>query len=249
MFCQKCGTEVSEEAAFCLKCGFKLQTDPTPSISNKALWLAAIAAAVSIGTAMISILPRSDSTSTQDVSSTVEMAVAPSATLTPSPSPLPTPKPSPTPSRLPRSTGPTAQRPRYVNRAPEPETQQPGVQPAPPRAQTIVRDSFTINAGRFVFYPIPPNVNGAPVRVTGLFEAQGGRNDIECYIMDETGFTNFKNGNSAKTYYNSGRATVGNIHAVVAPRGQNYYVVFNNNFSSFTSKAVKASVIALYLGQ
>jgi hypothetical protein len=87
------------------------------------------------------------------------------------------------------------------------------------------------------------------VRVTGLFEAQGGRNDIECYIMDEAGFTNFKNGNSARTYYNSGRATVGNIHAVVSPRGQNYYVVFNNTFSTFTPKAVKASVIALYLGQ
>lgn len=85
--------------------------------------------------------------------------------------------------------------------------------------------------------------------MTGLFEAQGGRNDIECYIMDEAGFTNFKNGHNAKTYYNSGRATVGNIHAVVAPRGQNYYVVFNNAFSSFTPKAVKASVIALYLGQ
>jgi hypothetical protein len=134
-------------------------------------------------------------------------------------------------------------------RTPEPESQQPDVQPARPRAQTIVRDSFTINAGRFVFYPIPPNVNGASVRVTGLFEAQGGRNDIECYIMDEAGFTNFKNGHRAKTYYNSGRATVGNIHAVVAPRGQNYYVVFNNTFSSFTPKAVKASVIALYLGQ
>jgi hypothetical protein len=112
-----------------------------------------------------------------------------------------------------------------------------------------VRESFTINAGHFVFYPIPPNVNGAPVRVTGLFKAQGGRNDIECYIMDETGFTNFKNGNSARTYYNSGRASDGNIHAMISPRGKNYYVVFNHTFSSFTPKAVKASVIALYLGQ
>src|SRR5262245_54387154 len=177
------------------------------------------------------------------------MAVAPSATLTPLPSSSTTPKPSPTPPRPPQSTRPAAQRPRYVNRPPEPEPQQPDVQPARPRAQTIVRDSFTINAGRFVFYTIPPNVNGAPVRVTGLFEAQGGRNDIECYVMDEAGFTNFKNGDSASTYYNSGRTTVGNIHAMLSPRGQNYYVVFSNAFSRITPKAVKASVIAFYLVQ
>lgn len=255
MFCQKCGTEVSEEAVYCLKCGYKLLTRSAPRISNGALWLAAIAAAVSIGAALISILPRSDSTSRQDVSSNVEMAVEPDATLTPSPSPSPkpspsaTPKPSPRPSPPRRPTGSAEQGTKNNIRAPEPEPQQGDVQPARPRAQTIVRDSFTVNAGRFVFYPIPPNLNGAPVRVTGLFEAKGGRNDIECYIMDEVGFTNFKNGLDARTYFNSGRATVGNIHAVISPRGQNYYVVFNNAFSSFTSKSVKASVIAFYLGQ
>jgi len=87
------------------------------------------------------------------------------------------------------------------------------------------------------------------VRVTGRFEAQGGSDDIECYVLDADGFKNFKNGHRTGIYYNSGRATTGYINAVLPPRGQNYYVVFNNTFSRFTSKVVKTSVIAFYLGQ
>ena len=94
-------------------------------------------------------------------------------------------------------------------------------------------------------YPIPASEK--PVRVTGRFEAEGGRNDVEVYILDEDGLANFKNGDTAQTYYNSGRVTVGNLSITLPPRGQNYYIVFSNTFSTFTSKAVKAFVTALYL--
>jgi len=108
-----------------------------------------------------------------------------------------------------------------------------------------VRESFRIKAGFFAIYPIPASEK--PVRVTGRFKAEGGGNDVEVYILDEDGLANFKNGRPAQTYYNSGRATVGNISITLSARSQNYYVVFSNTFSMFTSKAVKAFVTASYL--
>src|SRR5215467_14570341 len=147
------------------------------------LWLAAIAALISIGTAVIGFLPRGKSTPDT-------VAMNPSATPAPTSSPLssPTSTVTPTPKPSPSST----------------PTPKPSPQPQP---KTIVRESFTINARRFVSYSIPPNINGLPVKVTGRFEAQGGSDDIECYVLDADGFKNFKNGHRTGIYYNSGRAT------------------------------------------
>src|SRR5262249_42450355 len=167
---------------------------------------------------------------------------------TPKPSASSTPAPKPSPQPQPQRSAATGMKNVVTDKSAS-EQQQPDAQAARPRPKTIVRDSFTINARRFVSYTIPPNINGLPVRVTGRFEAQGGRNDIECYILDADGFTNFKNGHRTGIYYNSGRTNNGNINAVLPHRGKNYYVVFNNTFSMFTSKVVKTSVSAFYPGQ
>lgn len=110
MFCQKCGAELSEEAAFCLKCGHKLHTDSTPRISNKAMLLAAIAAVASGISVLLSFLPGSEPTKARDTAPTPEMAVAsPSPSATPKvwaspplrslPTPKPTLEPTPRPQR------------------------------------------------------------------------------------------------------------------------------------------------------
>jgi len=97
-----------------------------------------------------------------------------------------------------------------------------------------------------VFYPVPPRP-GTSLRIEGWFEAAGGsRNDIEVYILDEIGLTNFKNGTTAQTYYNSGRATTGKPHAFLPLSNQNYYVVFSNRFSLLSPKAVKTYMTAWY---
>lgn len=73
-------------------------------------------------------------------------------------------------------------------------------------------------------------------RIWGRFRATGGKNDIECYIVDEDGFENLKNGNQFRRFYESGRVTVATFD-VTLNKGV-YYLVFNNSWSAITPKAV-----------
>jgi hypothetical protein len=65
-------------------------------------------------------------------------------------------------------------------------------------------------------------------------------NDVECYILDEIQYENFRNGHSTPTYYNSGRVTVQRLN-VMLQAGQ-YYLVFNNGYSLITPKAVSVNI-------
>ena len=108
-----------------------------------------------------------------------------------------------------------------------------------PGTGTIVNTAFTIGAGQFVAYPIAVHPRGG--QVFGRFRAQGGgRNDIECFIVDEDGLENFSNGHSVPTFYRSGRTTVGRLNVVL--RSGSYFLVFSNRFSLMTPKAVRAAI-------
>jgi hypothetical protein len=72
--------------------------------------------------------------------------------------------------------------------------------------------------------------------IKGRFRATGGKNDIECYIMDADSFENWKNGNQFSHYYFSGRVTVANFN-VRLPAGK-YHLIFSNRWSAMTPKAV-----------
>lgn len=102
-------------------------------------------------------------------------------------------------------------------------------------AQEVAAErAITVKAGGYTWFDYSFN---QPTTLKGRFRAQGGgRNDIEVYIMDDDNFENWKNGNQANTYYNSGRVTVANFN-VTLPKG-NYHLVFNNKFSVITPKAV-----------
>jgi hypothetical protein len=101
-------------------------------------------------------------------------------------------------------------------------------------AQRQIEKAFAIGAGKYVTLPISPdNVE----TVNGRFEAQGGSgNDVVVFIVDEDGLTNWKNGHSVSTYYNSGRKTVGTFKVTLDPG--NYFIVISNTFSTYTGKAV-----------
>ena len=78
------------------------------------------------------------------------------------------------------------------------------------------------------------------VRVQGRFTATGGaRNDVEVYVLGKNEFTNWSNGNPTNTFYNSGRATVGDLSVALPDGFGQYYLVFNNKFSLLTPKAVE----------
>jgi hypothetical protein len=107
----------------------------------------------------------------------------------------------------------------------------------------IVNDTFTVNGLSYVYYPfsVPQRA-----RVTGTFQARGGRNDIEVVIFDDAGFENFKNGNLAeRVYYSSrGYVTTATIDKYVPPGS--YFIVFNNKDALITSKTVTAKIDAEY---
>ena len=113
---------------------------------------------------------------------------------------------------------------------------------------TIVNNAATVNASSFAWYTfvVPPNAN--TVAVNGHFTATGGSgNDIECYILDEDGLANLKNGHPSRTYFNSGQVTQAKIGAVLPPRPGTYYIVLDNRFSLITPKAVQINAALSYV--
>jgi hypothetical protein len=102
----------------------------------------------------------------------------------------------------------------------------------------LVNGLLTINGGGYEYYSFTVPSGASDIQVSGSFTASGGSgNDIRIYIMGSTSFTNWKNGHSASTYYNSGQMTTGSISATL-PSSGTYYLVYDNTFSLFSQKNV-----------
>ena len=81
--------------------------------------------------------------------------------------------------------------------------------------------------------------------VVGKFRASGGSgNDVEVFITDDNGLTNFRNHHGMTVWYNSQKVTVGDIKVSLS-RGT-YYLVFSNAFSALSNKAVQAQIQMVY---
>lgn len=123
--------------------------------------------------------------------------------------------------------------------------------PTPPlpqlRTMNIGKGALSVAAMRYSFYTLPVPAGAHNVRVQGHFEATGGGgNDIEVFLLNDEQFTNWKNRHATPTYYNSGKVTVGDVQAVLPDGVGTYYLVFNNNFSVLTSKAVAFTGTMVY---
>jgi aspartate 1-decarboxylase len=82
--------------------------------------------------------------------------------------------------------------------------------------------------------------------VEGTFTVTGSNvSGIKVYIMDDTNFVKWQNGNAFSTYYNSGEATSGDI-PVGSPPGGTYHLIFDNTFST-TSKNITAEICTVVL--
>ncbi len=125
----------------------------------------------------------------------------------------------------------------------------PPVPPPPqPHSIPIGTGALTVNATAYSWYQVsvPPGV--ASVSITGHFTATGGMgNDIIAFILDEDGFTNFKNGHSARTFYNSDKVTTASINVTLPNTPTSYYLVFDNRFSLLTPKAVQLNATLNYM--
>jgi len=107
------------------------------------------------------------------------------------------------------------------------------------RTVTIGNGALSVAAMHYSFYALNVPTGAQNVRVQGHFQATGGTgNDIEVFLLNEEQFTNWKNGHATPTFYNSGKITVGDVQAIVPNGPGTYYLIFNNNFSALTAKAV-----------
>lgn len=113
--------------------------------------------------------------------------------------------------------------------------------------QPLTNGAATVNATGYLWYTFTIPAGASSVAINGHFTASGGTgNDIECYILDEDGFANLKNGHPANTYYNSGKVTQAKIGAANLPAGR-YYLVLDNRFSLLTPKAVQIQATLTYI--
>jgi len=105
--------------------------------------------------------------------------------------------------------------------------------------------ALSVNPTGFAYFKLDVPANASDVTLQGNFTASGGSgNDVEAYVMSEEDFVNWQNGHAAKTYYNSGKVTVGTINVHV-PAGR-CYLVFNNKFSLLSSKSVRVDGTLTY---
>jgi hypothetical protein len=106
---------------------------------------------------------------------------------------------------------------------------------------SIVNGLITVPAGGYEYYPFTLPSGAMSIFVTGMFTASGGGgNKIEVFVADQTNFVNWKNGNSATSYYDSGQVPTGSIIANLPVPGT-YYLVYSNTFSAFSSKNVQTT--------
>ncbi|MDE1872926.1 MAG: LEA type 2 family protein [Thaumarchaeota archaeon] len=98
----------------------------------------------------------------------------------------------------------------------------------------IANSQYQVGPGTYTYIPFNMQCSGT---ATGSFSASAALGDnIIVYIMDSSGFSQFKAGNSANTYYNSDKVASGTFN-IGLPSGQ-YYLVLSNTYSAFSTKNV-----------
>jgi len=116
-----------------------------------------------------------------------------------------------------------------------------------PHEQTVFSGSVAVNPHNMYFFIFTVKARMKKVRLSGKFQAVGGtRNDVQAVVCSEEDFVNFRNGHQVPVFYNSGKATVGDIDASL-PEGEGKYVLaFSNAFSPLSGKTVNGEAVLHY---
>jgi zinc ribbon protein len=113
------------------------------------------------------------------------------------------------------------------------------------RTVSIDKPDAEVNAASYYFFKLQVPPGATSVHLQGSFTASGGSgNDVQVFVLPEDDFMNWQNRHVSKSYYNSGKTTVGNFSVNLPSDAANYYLVFDNRFSLFSKKeiAVKGSL-------
>lgn len=117
--------------------------------------------------------------------------------------------------------------------------------PPPQLSQPLWVDTIVLGGGHYSYMPI--EFDGVKIKnavLSGAFRASGGtRNDIKFRIIDNVNFINWQNGNKSSDLLNTDKTTIYEIDFTF-PKPGKYYAVFDNTYSTFTTKTV---VTAIYL--
>ena len=106
--------------------------------------------------------------------------------------------------------------------------------------KTIVDSVYKVRPGNYyyVYFTFP-----CVATVQGGFLASAALGDnIKVYFLDENQYKKYENGQSASTYYNSGKVESGVFDVTVNPG--KYYIVLDNKYSDFSTKTVQLQVAA-----
>ena len=114
----------------------------------------------------------------------------------------------------------------------------------PPLVLSVLDSAFSLPAGEHldtafvVTDPRPCTLTG---RVRGV---SGGSRDVEVYVLDEDGSTDWHSGLSAGALFASGRASATTLH-VPLPMPGRYTLLVSNAFSMFTGKSVHVDQVTV----
>jgi hypothetical protein len=115
------------------------------------------------------------------------------------------------------------------------------------RTTTVSNPALSVNALSFSYFKLDVPSGATSVLLHGNFTASGGTgNDIEVFVLPESDFVNWQNGHAARTFYNSGKVTVGSLNVNLPADAGAYYLVFNNKFSLLTPKFVRVDAALTY---
>jgi len=116
----------------------------------------------------------------------------------------------------------------------------------PTHVMNIVNDTVSVSAGYHQAYPVTITSEMKNPMLVCSYKASGGTgNDIVVYIMDEANYINWKNGQQVSFYYNSGKSTTASFSVAMNALGT-YYIVYDNAFSTVSSKNVVSRVDLKY---
>jgi hypothetical protein len=114
-------------------------------------------------------------------------------------------------------------------------------------SETITPAVFSVKARGFSSYKFAVPSGAVDVLVSGDFAATGdSASELEVHVFKDDGFVNWQYGYWPSSYYSSGKVRQADIKASLPAGAGTYYVVFNNNFSPRTTKAVQADVTLHY---
>jgi len=115
------------------------------------------------------------------------------------------------------------------------------------RTTTINNPALHINALSFTYFKLDVPSGATSVNLHGNFTASGGlTNDVEVFVLSADDYVNWQNRHAAKTFYNSGKVTVGTLNVNLPADAGTYYLVFNNRFSLLTQRTVLVDAALTY---